>query len=284
MNWFSNILPGIKKKADPERSVPQGVWEKCKQCAATVYAEDNAKNKWVCPHCDYHERINAERRAAILFDETPAREELATGVRSVDFLKFNDGRGYQERLEKAQDGDSRVEAIRVYYGCVERLPLVAAIFDFTFMGGSMGSVVGERFVRGVEEAARRSVPFVAFTASGGARMQEGVTSLFQMAKTTAALQRLAEKKQPYISVLTDPTTGGVAASFAMIADIVVAEPKALIGFAGPRVIQETVREQLPENFQRSEFLVKCGAVDMIWERKDLREQLARTLRLLTANQ
>ncbi|MCH9704837.1 MAG: acetyl-CoA carboxylase, carboxyltransferase subunit beta [Proteobacteria bacterium] len=283
MNWLSSILPGIKKKKPDRGSVPEGVWEQCKQCATTVYTPEKEKNLWICPHCNYHERINAPRRATILFDETPTVQEFASEVRSYDFLKFSDGKTYQERLEKSQAGDSRREAIRTYYGTVNEVPLVAAIFDFTFMGGSMGSVVGERFVRGVEEAITRNVPFVSFTASGGARMQEGVTALFQMAKTTAALSRLAEKKLPYISILTDPTTGGVAASFAMIADVVIAEPKALIGFAGPRVIQETVREQLPEGFQRSEFLLKHGAVDMIWERRELRNKLSELLTLLTAN-
>ena len=283
MNWFSSILPGIKKKSGTVRAnVPEGVWEKCPQCLATVYAPEKEKNAWVCPHCGYHERINAERRAALLFESDTAATELAANVRSQDFLKFSDGKPYQERLKIAQGEDNRREAIRIYFGEVRGVALVAAIFDFTFMGGSMGSVAGERFVRGVEEAARRKVPFVCFTASGGARMQEGVTSLFQMAKTTAALAKLAALRLPYISVLTDPTTGGVAASFAMIADVVVAEPKALIGFAGPRVIEETVREKLPEGFQRSEFLMKHGAVDMIWQRGEVPEKLARLLRLLTS--
>lgn len=283
MNWFSDILPGIKKKERPEQtSVPEGVWEKCKQCLATIYAPEKEKNAWVCLQCGYHERISAERRAAILFDDAPEAEELAAGVRSQDFLKFSDGRSYAERLETAQGGDSRREAVRVYFGAVKKQPLVAAIFDFTFMGGSMGSVVGERFLRGVEEAIRRKAPFVSFAASGGARMQEGVTSLFQMAKTTAALSRLAEARLPYVSVLTDPTTGGVAASFAMIADVVVAEPRALVGFAGPRVIEETVREKLPQGFQESEFLLKHGAIDAIWERREMRDKLAQLLALLTA--
>ena len=283
MNWFTEILPGIKKKARPQRgNVPEGVWEKCKQCMVTVYAPEKEKNAWVCPHCNYHERISAERRAALLFDAAPPPEELASNVRSRDFLKFTDGKSYSERLEEAQNGDARREALRVYGGTVNGVPLVAAIFDFSFMGGSMGSVVGERFVRGAEEALARNVPFVSFAASGGARMQEGVESLFQMAKTTAALSQLARARLPYVSVLTDPTTGGVAASFAMIADVVVAEPEALVGFAGPRVIEETVREKLPEGFQRSEFLLKHGAVDMIWQRFEVRDKLAQLLTLMTA--
>lgn len=284
MNWFTDILPGIKKKEVAKRgNVPEGVWEKCKQCMVTVYAPEKEKNAWVCPHCDYHERISAARRAALLFDDTPPPEELASNVRSQDFLKFTDGKSYSERLEDAQKGDARREAVHVYCGTVKQVPLVAAIFDFTFMGGSMGSVVGERFVRGAEEALKRKVPFVSFAASGGARMQEGVEALFQMAKTTAALSHLAQARLPYVSVLTDPTTGGVAASFAMIADVVVAEPEALVGFAGPRVIEETVREKLPEGFQRSEFLLKHGAVDMIWHRHEVRDKLAELLTMMSVN-
>lgn len=280
MNWFASILPGVKKTASERRSVPEGVWEKCRQCLATVYAPEREKNAWVCLHCDYHERISAPRRMALLFDDGRA-SELAHGVRSYDFLKFSDGKPYKERLEAAQADDASREAVRVYYGTVQKLPLVAAIFDFTFMGGSMGSTAGERFVQGVERAIEQRVPFVSFAASGGARMQEGVTSLFQMAKTTAALTRLAELRLPHVSVLTDPTTGGVAASFAMIADVVAAEPKALVGFAGPRVIKETVREKLPEGFQRSEFLLKHGAIDVIWHRRELPQKLAQLLTLLT---
>lgn len=280
MNWFSDMLPGIRRGVAKRGAVSEGVWEKCRQCTATVYAPDKAKTAWVCAHCGYHERIGALRRAELLFDAAPVARELGSEVRSRDFLNFSDGKSYKARLAEAQEGDGRCEAIRVFFGSVRTVPLVAAIFDFGFMGGSMGSAVGERFVRGVEEAMRRDVPFVSFAASGGARMQEGVTALFQMAKTTAALARLGERGLPFVSVLTDPTTGGVAASFAMIADVVVAEPRALVGFAGPRVIEETVREKLPAGFQRSEFLLRHGAVDMIWARPEVPDRLAALLTML----
>lgn len=282
-SWLSNILPGVKNKnrAGSERSMPEGVWGKCTQCGTPVYVPDAEKNRWVCPSCDYHERISAEHRAQILFDETPVAEELFSAVRSVDMLKFNDGIPYEERLKKAQKGDVRREAVRVYRGDIKTNSVIAAIFDFTFMGGSMGVVAGERFTRAAEMAAQENIPLLTFSASGGARMQEGMSSLLQMSKTTAILSSLSTLCVPHISVLTDPTTGGVAASFAMIGDIVIAEPNALIGFAGPRVIQETVREKLPDGFQRSEFLLQQGAIDMIWDRREMRDKFGELLPLLT---
>ncbi len=277
MNWLTKILPGIKKKTPVAEE--GDVWEKCKSCETAAHVKQLAKNGWVCANCDYHYRLTSARRAEILFDETP--ERIADEVRPVDFLKFHDSEPYHARLERAQRGDPRREGAAVYRGCVKGREIVAVIFDFTFMGGSMGSVAGERFVRGAELAAEFGLPFVSFTASGGARMQEGLVSLFQMAKTTAALALLSRRRLPHINVLTDPTTGGVAASFALIGDIIIAEPRALIGFAGPRVIKETVREDMPEGFQRSEFLLSHGAVDMIADRREMRAVLARILALLS---
>ena len=267
MSWFSAILPGIKKKKRSSAHVmPDGVWDKCKSCGVAIYGEEFQKNLWVCANCDYHHRITATQRAAVLFDPEPAAEEMFGEVRPTDFLKFTDDKSYGERLKEAQKENARREAVISFCGHIKGIQVAAAIFDFTFMGGSMGSVAGERFVRIVDEARGRGLPFVSFAASGGARMQEGVMALVQMAKTNGALSKLAQLRLPHISVLTDPTTGGVAASFAMIGDIIIAEPKALIGFAGPRVIQETVREQLPEGFQRSEFLRERGTVDLIVDR------------------
>lgn len=283
MNWLTKILPGIKSSPPQQgtTNVPEGVWEKCPQCATALYAEQFKQNRWVCPNCDYHHRLTAAQRAESLFDKEPAAEELATEVRPVDFLKFTDNEPYQERLERAQQGDARREAVAVFRGWIMGREAVVVIFDFTFMGGSMGSVAGERFVRGVEKAASLGVPFISFTASGGARMQEGLVSLLQMAKTTASLTLLAERRLPHISVVTDPTTGGVAASFALIGDIIIGEPAALVGFAGPRVIKETVGEELPEGFQRSEFLLEHGAIDMIADRREMREVLAQLLAVMS---
>ncbi|MGI9307419.1 MAG: acetyl-CoA carboxylase, carboxyltransferase subunit beta [Gammaproteobacteria bacterium] len=279
MNWFTDILPGIKKKAPPPPETA-GEWEKCQKCETQAHGEQLRKNGWVCANCDYHHRLTAAQRAETVFDKTPPPEEFAAGVRSVDFLNFSDNMPYKERLQKAQNGDARRESAAAYRGRIGGREAVAVIFDFTFMGGSMGSVAGERFVRGVEKAADLNLPFISFTASGGARMQEGMVSLLQMAKTTASLALLARRGLPHINVLTDPTTGGVAASFALIGDIILAEPDALIGFAGPRVIKETVREELPEGFQRSEFLLERGAVDMIVDRREMRKTLSRLLAVL----
>ncbi|MGI9296501.1 MAG: acetyl-CoA carboxylase, carboxyltransferase subunit beta [Gammaproteobacteria bacterium] len=278
MNWFTKILPGIKKKPPPPRKDGDDVWEKCRNCETAAHAAQLRKNGWVCANCDYHHRLTAVRRADILFDETP--EEIAAEVRPVDFLNFNDSEPYSDRLARAQNGDARREAATAYRGKIKGREVAAVIFDFAFMGGSMGSVAGERFVRGAELAAECGLPFLSFTASGGARMQEGIVSLFQMAKTTSALSLLSRRRLPHINVLTDPTTGGVAASFALIGDVVIAEPQALVGFAGPRVIKETVREELPEGFQRSEFLLSHGAVDMIVDRREMRDVLSRLLAIL----
>ncbi|MGU9951290.1 MAG: acetyl-CoA carboxylase, carboxyltransferase subunit beta [Gammaproteobacteria bacterium WSBS_2016_MAG_OTU1] len=283
MNWFTNILPGVKKKTATQSSISEGIWEKCGKCQTAIYAEQLRKNCWVCAHCDYHHRLTAVQRATSLFDEEPAAVEIATDLRPVDFLGFVDSEPYSERLERAQKGDARRESAAAWHGHIMGSEVVAVIFDFHFMGGSMGSVAGERFVRGVEKATLLGLPFISFTASGGARMQEGMMSLLQMAKTTASLDRLGKKGLPHINVLTDPTTGGVAASFALIGDIIIAEPDALIGFAGPRVIKETVREDLPEGFQRSEFLLAHGAVDMIVDRREMRTTLARLLSIITGN-
>lgn len=283
MNWLTDILPGVKKKKKGEkgRSVADNVWTMCDQCAKSLYVPDLEKNLWVCPECDHHHRITAAQRAQMLFDDGEAgAEKIGETLRSVDLLKFGEGKQYAEKLAAATADDAAREAVRAYRGTVGAHPIVAVIFDFTFMGGSMGSVAGERFCRAAEVAHQAGCPFVTFAASGGARMQEGIASLFQMAKTTAALAELAAARLPHISILTDPTTGGVAASFAMIGDFVIAEPNALIGFAGPRVIQETVRERLPEGFQRSEFVQKQGGVDMIWHRHEMRERLAALLSLL----
>ena len=282
MNWFSRILPGVKKKSAPARA-PDGVWEKCGQCGAALYGEQLRKNCWVCDNCDHHRRLTAQQRADILFDSDSETQIIGDEIRPLDFLKFTDSESYEARLERAQDGDPRREAAAAYRGRILGKEAVAVIFDFHFMGGSMGSVAGERFARAAEEAAKWGLPFISFTASGGARMQEGMVSLFQMAKTTAALELLGQRRLPHVNVLTDPTTGGVAASFALIGDIIIAEPAALIGFAGPRVIKETVREELPEGFQRSEFLLEHGMVDMIVDRREMRETLARLLSMLAAN-
>jgi acetyl-CoA carboxylase carboxyl transferase subunit beta len=286
MSWLTGILPRIKRKdaqGAAKKSVPEGVWNKCQQCGRAIYGEEFARSLRVCAACDFHHRIGADERAQILFDDAPT--EIAANIRARDVLKFADGgSSYSERLERAQDGDARREAVRVYIGRIEKRECVAAIFDFRFLGGSMGSVAGERFVRAAEAAAERRLPLLCFAASGGARMQEGLLSLLQMAKTTSALRLLASRHLPFISILTDPTTGGVAASFALIGDIVIAEPKALIGFAGPRVIQETVREVLPENFQRSEFLLRHGAIDAIIDRREMRPKLAKFIGMLTAGE
>lgn len=281
MSWLSNILPGFKKQVkESDSRIPEDLWEKCEQCGGTNYSVEMEKTKYVCPLCDYHKRIEAAKRVAITFNPDSPIEEIAADIRSVNPLKFNDGTSYDERLTKSQKGDARREAAHTYYGKIGDNDAVVVILDFTFMGGSMGSVVGERFLQGVNTAIDRRVPFVTFSASGGARMHEGLFSLFQMAKTTSALARLDRAGLPHISVLTDPTTGGVAASYAMIADIIIAEPNALIGFAGPRVIQETVREKLPEGFQRSQFLYDHGAVDIICDRREMPDKLNSLFTLL----
>ena len=282
MSWLQKLLPprikstpGVKKTA-----VPEGLWVKCPACEAVLYRTDLEKNLSVCPKCGYHLRINARERIEQLLDQE-GRFEIGSEVLPVDGLKFKDSKKYPERLAAALEETGETDALVVMQGSIKSVPLVAAAFEFDFMGGSMGSVVGERFVRGVRVAYENRIAFVCITASGGARMQEGVHSLFQMAKTTAVLQELTKAQLPFVSLLTDPTMGGVSASFAFVADVVLAEPGALIGFAGPRVIEQTVREKLPEGFQRAEFLVDKGAIDMIVDRRQLRDELATLLVLLT---
>jgi len=282
MSWFQKLLPPkIKRRENIEakKNVPEGLWHKCPSCQAVLYHSDLEKNLSVCPKCGHHQRIGARARLDWLLD-AEGRFEIGAEVQPVDTLKFRDSRKYSDRLETAQESTGEDDALVVMQGSLHALPLVAAAFEFNFMGGSMGSVVGERFVRGVQIATEQNMPFVCFSASGGARMQEGLLSLMQMAKTCAALTQLSQSGLPFISVLTDPTMGGVSASFAFMGDVVIAEPGALIGFAGARVIQQTVRETLPEGFQRAEFLLEHGAVDMIVDRREMRDQLASLITLL----
>jgi len=283
MSWFQKLLPPkIKRResADIKKSVPDGLWHKCPSCQAVLYHADLEKNLSVCPKCNHHHRITARMRLDWLLD-SEGRFEIGAEVLPVDTLKFKDSRKYSERLTAAKSDTGEDDALIVQQGSIHAVPVIVAVFEFSFMGGSMGSVVGERFVRGVQLAIEQNMPFVCFAASGGARMQEGLLSLMQMAKTCAALTQLSEARLPFISVLTDPTMGGVSASFAFMGDVVVAEPNALIGFAGARVIQQTVRETLPEGFQRAEFLLDHGAIDMIVDRRQMRDQLTTLITLLT---
>ena len=281
MSWLQKLLPPkINRTASgAKKNVPEGLWSKCPSCAAVLYATDLEKNANVCPQCGYHNRISARGRLDLLLDPE-GRFEIGVEVASVDSLKFKDDKRYPDRLEEAEKATGETEALVVMQGAIKNVPLIVTAFEFEFMGGSMGSAVGERFVRGVHACLDQQLPLVCVTATGGARMQEGLFSLMQMAKTTAALTQLTARKLPFITVLTDPTMGGVSASFAMIGDIVIAEPRALIGFAGPRVIEQTVREKLPEGFQRAEFLLEKGAIDMIVDRRQMRDKLANLLTLL----
>ncbi|HEY0954271.1 MAG TPA: acetyl-CoA carboxylase, carboxyltransferase subunit beta [Roseateles sp.] len=281
MSWLDKLLPPKIQQGDPadRRTVPEGLWIKCPSCETVLYKTDLEQNINVCPKCSFHHRIGARARLDAFLDGE-GRYEIGQEVLPVDALKFKDSKKYPDRLKEALENTGETDALVVIGGAVMSVPVVAACFEFDFMGGSMGSVVGERFVRGVETAIEQKTPFICFTATGGARMQEGLLSLMQMAKTNASLTRLAKAKLPYISVLTDPTMGGVSASFAFVGDIVLAEPKALIGFAGPRVIENTVREKLPPGFQRAEFLMEKGAIDMIVDRRQLRETIARQLAML----
>ena len=276
MSWFEKLIPSrIRTEATStkKKDIPEGLWHQCPSCNTVLYRQDLEKNNDVCPKCNHHMRINARRRLDTFLDPE-GREEIANNIGPIDILKFKDSKKYKDRLSAAQKQTGEKDALLVNKGTVFGVPVVVAAFDFEFMGGSMGSVVGERFVQGVNVSLREKIPFIIFTASGGARMQEALFSLFQMAKTSAALTRLADQGIPYISVLTDPTMGGVSASFAMLGDVQIAEPKALIGFAGPRVIEQTVRETLPEGFQRSEFLLEKGAIDRIIHRNELRGEIA----------
>ncbi len=284
MSWLGKILPPRINKAQPSdiaaRRVPEGLWVKCPSCEAVLYNEDLSANLHVCPKCDHHMRIGARTRIDSLLD-IEGRLEIGSDIKSADPLEFKDSRKYPDRVKEAVEQTGETDALVVVSGTIMTIPCVVSCFEFQFMGGSMGSVVGERFVRGVKAAIEQRIPFICVAASGGARMQESLFSLMQMAKTNAMLTRLSEVGQPFISVLTDPTMGGVSASFAFMGDVVIAEPRALIGFAGPRVIESTVREKLPEGFQRSEFLQQKGAVDMVVDRRQLRQEIARLLALLT---
>ena len=281
MSWLEKLLPPKIQHTDPadRRSVPEGLWIKCPSCETVLYKNDLEQNQNVCPSCAHHHRMSARKRLDAFLDPQ-GRYEVGQEVLPVDALKFKDSRKYPERLKAAIEQTGETDALVVMGGSVHDINVVVACFEFDFMGGSMGSVVGERFVRGVTTAIEQKVPFICFTATGGARMQEGLLSLMQMAKTNAALTRLAKKGLPYISVLTDPTMGGVSAGFAFLGDLVIAEPKALIGFAGPRVIESTVRVTLPAGFQRSEFLQTTGALDFICDRRDLRKTIATSLAIL----
>ncbi|MES2218547.1 MAG: acetyl-CoA carboxylase, carboxyltransferase subunit beta [Pseudomonadota bacterium] len=281
MSWLKKLLPSrIRTDATTKKGVPEGLWSKCDKCGAVLYRSELERNLEVCPKCSHHMRLSARKRLEYFLDNG-SEVEIGAEVLPVDKLKFRDLKKYKDRLSAAQKSTNEKEALVVLQGRVLGKPLVAAAFEYGFIGGSMGAVVGERFVRGAHAALEARIPFVCFSASGGARMQEALISLMQMAKTSAALAQLAEQGIPYISVLTDPTMGGVSASLAMLGDINIAEPKALIGFAGPRVIEQTVREKLPEGFQRSEFLLKHGAIDMIVNRADMRETIARLLSKLS---
>jgi len=281
MSWFEKLVPSIIRTETTQKrtSVPEGLWNKCPRCDAILFNAELVKNFHVCPKCDHHLRISARTRLDMFLDEGE-RVEIGAGLKPSDPLKFKDSKRYKDRISQAQKQSNENDALVTMRGKLNGRGIVAAAFDFGFMGGSMGSVVGERFVRGVNESLRHGFPFIVFTASGGARMQESLYSLFQMSKTSAALTRLADAGIPYISFMTDPTMGGVSASLAMLGDINVAEPDALIGFAGPRVIEQTVREKLPEGFQRSEFLQEHGAIDMIIDRREMRDKIASILAML----
>lgn len=280
MSWLQKLMPSrIRTQGESKGAVPEGLWTKCSQCNAILFRAELERNQEVCPKCDNHMRLGARRRLDTFLDPE-GREELGNDIAPNDILKFKDSKKYRDRLTAAEKACGENDALVVMKGQVLGMPLVAGAFEFRFMGGSMGSVVGERFVRAINICVEHHIPLVIFAASGGARMQEALFSLMQMAKTSAALNRLSERGIPFVSVLTDPTMGGVSASFAMLGDVIVAEPKALIGFAGPRVIEQTVREKLPEGFQRSEFLLEHGAVDMIIDRRQMRQRLTNVLSIM----
>ena len=283
MSWLEKLIPNKIRSTKKKQGVPEGVWTQCSQCESTLYQRELERNLHVCLKCNHHMRIGARQRLLYLFDQG-STEEMATDIESVDVLKFKDTRKYKERIATAQKKTGENSALIVMRGKVEGIELVSVAFEFRFLGGSMGAAVGERFVQAVNKCLQLRIPLVCFSASGGARMQEALISLMQMAKTSAALTHLAAANIPYLSVLTDPTMGGVSASFAMLGDVIIAEPNALIGFAGPRVIEQTVRQTLPEGFQRSEFLLEHGAIDMIVQRKEMRNTIARLLAKLTQQQ
>lgn len=278
MSWFKKLTSKIT--TEKKKQFPEGLWTKCRACHAILYRSELERNLNVCPKCHFHDRIRARKRLSHFLD-AGSMIEIAAGLEPVDFLKFRDTKKYRDRINAAQKQTSEKDALVAMKGTLKGSPVVVTAFEFSFMGGSMGAVVGERFVQAAQIALASHIPFICFCASGGARMQEAIISLMQMAKTSAVLAQLSANSIPYISVLTDPTTGGVSASLAMLGDIIIAEPGALIGFAGPRVIEQTVREVLPEGFQRSEFLLEHGAIDMIIERREMRERIANLLRKLT---
>ncbi len=291
MSWLEKLMPSrIRTDAKGKRGVPEGLWSKCPGCKAVLYRAEMADNLEVCPKCGTHMRIEARCRLECFLDagsqnagegaSSASNQEIGALLRPVDILGFHDNKPYSERLQQAQEKTGEADALIMVQGCLKGMPVVVGVFNFAFMGGSMGSVVGERFVRGVDTAIEQGCPLICFSASGGARMQEALFSLLQMAKTSAALKRLSRHGLPFISVLTDPTMGGVSASLAMLGDVNIAEPGALIGFAGPRVIEQTVREKLPEGFQRSEFLLEHGALDMIVDRREMRARIAEILGIL----
>ena len=280
MSWFEKLIPArIRTEGGNKKAVPEGLWAKCPTCNAVLYRAEMERNLEVCPKCGHHNRLSARRRLDLFLDPEP-REEIAGDLESTDPLKFKDSKKYKERLSAAQKATGEKDALVVMLGQLHGRDIVAAAFEFGFMGGSMGSVVGERFVSGANTAIQRRCPMVCFAASGGARMQESLFSLMQMAKTSAVLQRMSRAGLPFVSVMTDPTMGGVSASFAMLGDVNIAEPGALIGFAGPRVIEQTVREKLPEGFQRSEFLLEHGAIDTIVDRREMRDRIGNILGML----
>jgi len=282
LSWFEKLMPtSIRTDSSTKRGVPEGLWTKCTSCNAVLYRAELERNLDVCPKCNHHMRVFGRRRLEMFLDSESPKEEIGANLVPFDKLKFKDSKKYKDRLLQAQKNTNEKDALIVLKGKVKGVSVVAAAFDFRFMGGSMGSVVGERFLKAATTALEEKVPLICFSASGGARMQEALYSLMQMAKTSAVLAKLAKNQVPYISVLTDPTMGGVSASFAMLGDIHIAEPKALIGFAGPRVIEQTVREKLPEGFQRSEFLLEHGAIDMVVDRRDLRDRIASLALMLT---
>lgn len=279
MSWFGKLIPSKIRTTARSRSVPEGVWCKCPSCDSVLYRAELERNLMVCPKCDHHQRIGARARLEAFLD-SDHRVEIATEVKPVDTLKFKDSKRYRDRITQAQKTTGENDALLAMQGKVNDLPVVVVAFDFSFMGGSMGSVVGEKFVRAARVALDNHIPLICYSASGGARMQEGLFSLMQMAKTSAILTQLSDAGIPFISIMTDPTMGGVSASLAMLGDINAAEPNALIGFAGPRVIEQTVREKLPEGFQRAEFLLDHGAIDMIIDRRQMRDRLTSILKML----
>ncbi len=279
MNWFTRLLPSISTDGASKKAVPEGLWDKCPACSAVLYRVELEHNQEVCPKCDHHMRIGARKRLKNLLDDETIIE-LSENLEPVDLLKFKDSKKYKDRITASQKATGEKDALITVEGKINDFPLVVAAFEFRFMGGSMGAVVGEKFVRAVSHCLEHDLPFVCFSASGGARMQEALFSLMQMAKTSAALGKMRRRGLPFVSVMTDPTMGGVSASFATLGDVNIAEPNALIGFAGPRVIEQTVREKLPEGFQRSEFLLEHGAIDMIMPRLEMRDRLVNILSML----